>query len=117
MKIPGIMVVDAKSLYDNLTTTGGVPREKQVMIDLLAARELSETGAVKYMWVPTTHMLADILTKMMKPTDAASRFLRTGVMSLRPSEDELLVEQRKADLRRGQRQRRKEKAREAKQRQ
>ena len=101
--------MDAKSLYDNLTTTGGVPKEKQVMIDLLSARELSEAGITSFKWVPTTHMVADILTKPMKLPPVAMKLLREGLLAWKPTEEEQKEEDRRAELRRGQRQRRKAK--------
>ena len=67
--VPGVLVTDAKSLYDHLNTTGKIPRERQTMIDLPVARDLVEAKAVRLCWVPTRHMLADILTKMMVPGD------------------------------------------------
>ena len=109
LKIPGILVVDARSLYDHLKTTGSIPKERQVMIDLLAARELAETGGIQINWVPTTHMLADMLTKSMIPPQLVLQFLKTGILALKPTDEEQGVEDHRAALRRGQRQRRKEK--------
>ena len=37
LKIPGVMVTDAKSLFDHLRTTGSIPKERQTLIDLLVA--------------------------------------------------------------------------------
>jgi hypothetical protein len=69
LKLPGIMVTDARSLYDHLCTTGSMPSERQTLIDLLIARDLTEAKAMEIRWVPTTHMLADALTKSMKLSD------------------------------------------------
>ena len=107
LRVPGLMVVDAKSLFDHLSTTGSIPKERQVMIDLLAARELVESGAVDIKWVPTTHMVADMLTKSMIPPEAVLRFLKFGWLSMRPTEGEQVTEDHRAGLRREQRQRRK----------
>ena len=65
LKVPGIMVTDARSVFDHLKKTGSIPTERQVMLDLLAAKEMVEEGEVKIRWVPTQHMLADPLTKVM----------------------------------------------------
>jgi len=85
------------------------------MIDLLAAREMAEYGSVSLRWAPTTHMVADMLTKSMTPPVAVLKFLKEGVMSLQPTSEVQVEENHRADLRRGQRQRRKEKIRGAKQ--
>jgi hypothetical protein len=107
LTIPGILVTDAKSLYDHLNTTGKIPKERQTMIDLLVARDLIEANAVKLMWVPTKHMLADILTKMMLAGDIFKRFRDKQVFSLIRDGEEQEEEQRRLGLRQGQRQRRK----------
>jgi hypothetical protein len=65
LKIPGILVTDAKSLYDHLHKTGSVPSERQTLIDLLIAKDLQEAAAIIVKWVPTTYQLADVLTKAM----------------------------------------------------
>ena len=44
------------------------------MIDLLVAGDLIESGALKLCWVPTTHMLAEVLTKAMKPSEIYVKF-------------------------------------------
>jgi hypothetical protein len=108
LKVPGVLITDAKSLYDHLNTTGKVPKERQTLIDLLVARDLIETGAVKLMWVPTAHMVADILTKVMKPTSCYVRLRDTQRFSVARTEDDEEREQRRLELRQGQRQRRKE---------
>ena len=77
------------------------------MIDLLAARELAEDGSVSLRWVPTTHMVADMLTKSMTPPTAVLQFLKDGIMALKPTSEEQKEENH--------RQRRKEKLRSAKQ--
>ena len=49
MSVPGILITDAKSLYDYLNTTGKIPKERQIMIDLLVARAVDlvrGTGAL-----------------------------------------------------------------------
>ena len=108
LKVPGIMVTDAKSLYDHLRTTGSVPSERQTLIDLLIARDLSEHGTVEIRWVPTAHQLADMLTKMMKPPPTAELFLQSQLYSLVQSKEESKKEDHLKELRQGQRKRRKE---------
>ena len=74
LKIPGLCVTDAKSLLDHLGKTGNVPKEKQTLIDLLTARDLVEQKAVLLRWMPNRHMLADMLTKQVKPTKIVDKF-------------------------------------------
>ena len=77
------------------------------MTDLLAARELAEDGSVSLRWVPTTHMVAGMLTKSRTPPTAVLQFLKDGIMALKPTSEEQKEENH--------RQRRKEKLRSAKQ--
>jgi hypothetical protein len=107
LTVPGILVTDAKSLYDHLNTTGKIPKERQTMIDLLVARDLIEANAVRLCWVPTKHMLADILTKMMAPGEVFRMFRDKQIYSLIRNDEEQEEEQRRLGLRQGQRQRRK----------
>ena len=107
LTVPGILVTDAKSLYDHLNTTGKIPKERQTMIDLLVARDLIEANAVRLCWVPTKHMLADILTKMMAPGAVFRMFRDKQLYSLIRNDEEQEEELRLLGLRQGQRQRRK----------
>ena len=108
LKIPGILVTDARSLYDHLHCTGSIPKERQTLIDLLVARDLLEEKSIALHWVPTTHQLADIFTKAMLPTPVIEEFLRNWTFSLRPTETEEKTEEHRKSLRQGQRARRKE---------
>ena len=100
-------MVDARSLYDHLATTGSIPKERQTLIDLPVARDLAEQGSIQLRWVPTTHMLADMLTKFMPTPDKVAQLLRKQVVSLVPSTEEEEHEAHLRGLRQGQRQRRK----------
>ena len=77
------------------------------MIDLLVARDLIEANAVRLCWVPTKHMLADILTKMMAPGAVFRMFRDKQLYSLIRNDEEQEEELRLLGLRQGQRQRRK----------
>jgi hypothetical protein len=66
---------------------------------------------VKIRWVPTQHMLADPLTKVMDSGALKSYMKGQQEYALVQDAEESAHEQHKADLRRGQRQRRKEKLR------
>ena len=109
LKIKGLLVTDAKSLFDHLGKTGSVPKEKQTLIDLLVARDLMEAQAVRLRWVPTDHMLADVLTKVMKLPPAVLKFLGHWVYCIARSLAEAEKDAYRLSLRQGQRQRRKEK--------
>ena len=107
MVVPGILITDAKLLYDHLNTAGKIPKERQTMIDLLVARDLIESGALKLCWVPTMHMLADVLTKAMKPSEIYVKFRDEQRFSLVRTSEDQDKEQWRLQLRQGQRQRRK----------
>ena len=108
LRVPGILVTDARSLYDHLGKTGSVPKERQTLIDLLVARDLVEAGTVILRWVPTTHMLADILTKTQALSAVFRRLVTALRYSLKPTVEEVEVESHRQKLRQQQRQRRKE---------
>ena len=114
LRIPGLCVTDAKSLFDHLGKTGSVPKEKQTLIDLLTARDLVEQKAVWLRWMPNRHMLADMLTKEVKPTGIVEKFLYGGLYSAVPSREEELQEAARMQLRRLQRERRKDRKNAAK---
>jgi hypothetical protein len=76
LKVPGILVTDARSLYDHINKTGSLPSERQTLIDLLIARDLTEAKAITVRWVPTTHQLADIFTKFMRSTPIFSKLIK-----------------------------------------
>ena len=81
------------------------------LIDLLVARDLVETKVIDLKWMPTTLMVADVLTKEMKPSTQVKRLLEEGRYSLAPTEDDEAHEHHQHNLRREQRQRRKERKR------
>ena len=92
LSIPGVVVTDAGSLYDHLHKTGSVPKERQVLIDLLTVRDLVEEKVVDLRWVPTTHMLADILTKKMKVNPIQRALFEDNKFMLAPTEEDAATE-------------------------
>ena len=82
LKIPCYYVIDANSLYDLLNKQGSLPQERRVALDILAMREALERDSDKLRWVPTRHMLADMLTKRMKMGPYVSHVLSHGRLSL-----------------------------------
>jgi hypothetical protein len=105
LKIPGILVTDARSLHDHINKTGSLPSERQSFIDLLIARDLTEAETIMVRWVPTTHQLADILTKQMQAPPTLLKLFRKRLYCLIRDEEEQREESRRADLRKGQRDR------------
>ena len=95
LKLLGVLVTDAKSLYGHLGKTGRIPRERHTLIDLLTARGLVENRAVMLKWMPTTHMLADVLTKQMRITKVIHDFLCHGRFCTVPTEEEHNVDYRR----------------------
>ena len=63
--VPGYLVVDAKSLFDMLNKVGALTSERRVALDVISVKEALEEDQSKLRWVPTRHMLADVLTKLM----------------------------------------------------
>ena len=108
LKIPGTLVTDSKSTYDHLTKTGSIPTERQTLIDLLVARDLSENGTVRIVWLPNKHMVADCLTKAVTPNEVYRKLIAKGEYSLVPSEEQQKEEEYRQMLRQGQRKRAKE---------
>ena len=113
MIVRGAVVTDARSVFDHLSKTGSVPTERQTLMDLLSVRELLDASVLKLFWVPSVHMLADILTKSMKAPVSFARFIKEAIWSLTQTAAEQQEESHRADLRRAQRQRRKTRMKEA----
>ena len=108
LRVPGILVTDAKSLYDNLQKEGSLPTERQTLLDVLVAKDLVERKCITVRWLPNTHQFADFLTKATAATDNLQTFLRHGLLSLVPTQQQVDEEAHRLTLRRGQRQRAKE---------
>ena len=76
------------------------------------ARDLVENRDMGLRWVPTAHVVADLMTKSMKPTEVCRKLLEDGRYSLAPTKEEAAQEAHLQELRRGQRQRRKKREKE-----
>lgn len=103
----GCVVTDAKSVFDNLSKTGSLPVERPTLLDLLSEKEYVEDEVIEIRWVPSFHMLADPLTKVMR-SGTFKEFVMTGRWSLVQTEEEQREEPHHAGLRKAQRQRQKE---------
>ena len=106
LRIPGVVVTDAKALFDHLLKTGHLTAERQTMLDILAAKQLIESASMKVAWVPTFRQFADGLTKDMLD-ELFAQFKRTGTLSLVETPADQKLEEHRASLRRAQRERRK----------
>ena len=80
LKTPGIVLTDATCVHDHLHKTGSIPKERQMLLDLLTVRDLVEDGVIDLRWVATAHMLADMLTKGMPITRCRRNLMRTTVL-------------------------------------
>ena len=109
LKIPGLLVTDAKSMYDHLSKSGSIPTERHTLMDLLVARDLHEHGAVRLYWLPNKHMLADVLTKAVSPNEVYVKYRDQGLFSLVPTAQQEEEEAKRMALRQGHRQRAKDK--------
>ena len=74
--IHAIHTQSAKSVYDTLVSDGGWPQEKRVGLDLMAVKESLQRTYDHLRWVPTRHMLADLLTKYMQGADGRPGYQR-----------------------------------------
>ena len=106
--VPGIVVTDAKALYDHLLKTGHMTAERQTMLDILAAKQLVEGASMSVAWVPTLRQFADGLTKDMADV-LFQQFKHRGKLCLQQTVEDKRIEEHRASLRRGQRERRKAK--------
>ena len=79
------------------------------MLDLLAAKELTEKGIIKLRWCPAHVQLADHRTKQMT-SEFLNHYLETGKLSLTQTKEQQAQEQHLARLRKEQRRKPKMKA-------
>ena len=107
LKTSGCLVTDAKGLHDHLHKTGGVATERQAALDMLLMKQLIEDGIIGLKWTPTWRQLADPLTKEMMAT-LLEDLKKSGQVCLTQTAADAKEEERRAGIRRGQRERRKE---------
>ncbi|MDA8584406.1 hypothetical protein N9L68_09215 [bacterium] len=51
LRVPGILVADAKSLYDHLQKDGSLPTERRTLLDVLVAKDLVEQRCIDVPWL------------------------------------------------------------------
>ena len=76
------------------------------MLDLLVAKDLLEQEVFKLYWVPTHRQHADGLTKAMRNL-LWEEYLKKKTISLKETAEEKAIEDKRKELRKGQRERRK----------
>ena len=102
----GHIVTDARSLFDHVKGSSMLATERQVSLDILEVRQLVQEGVLDLHWVPTWRQYADVLTKSM--ADELYGHLRCkGLINVIQTPADQLEEDRRAALRRAQRERRK----------
>ena len=101
----GVLVTDAKALYDHCLTTGHMAQERQTAIDLLMSKRMIEERQMDLRWVPTFKQLADSLTKSMRDV-LLTQWKCDGLVCLTSTPEDLQEESRRAMIRKGQRERR-----------
>ena len=108
LRVPGILLTGAKSLYEHLQKDGSLPAERQTLLDVLVAKGLLEQECIDFRWLANSHQFADFLTKPEIDTPILQTFLRYGTLSLVPTQAQENDEAHRLELRRGQRLRGKE---------
>ena len=107
LRVGGIIITDAKGLNDHVNKTGSIASEKQAALDMMMVKRLVEDSVLRLRWVPTWKQVADPLTKDMA-TDLLQRFRTNGRLCLVETQQDREEEQRRAGIRKAQRERRKQ---------
>lgn len=111
---PGCLITDAKGLHDHLHKTGGTASEKQAALDMMLMKQQIEEGTIGLKWTPTWKQVADPLTKDMSVT-LLEDLKKINKVCLIQTPDDEAEEQRRAGLRKAQRERRKSRMKEQQQ--
>ena len=101
----GALVTDAKSLFDHCHKVGHMAAERQTALDILSVKLAIQDGLLELFWTPTFKQIADPLTKEMD-FELITEWKRSGKICLVSTENDLQEEQKRANIRRGQRERR-----------
>ena len=92
-----LAVVDAKSVYDNVTKEGAQAEDKYTALEVAIARERADGLGVQFRWVEHQSMIVDSLTKLHGGTDTLYELLDLGYYKL-VAEEERLVEREQRRL-------------------
>ena len=105
LRVSGLLVTDAKSLFDHCHKTGQLAQERQTALDMLMTKNMIEARVISLKWIPTFRQMADSLTKDM--IDVLLRqFKRRHLLCLQCTGEDIALEEKRASIRRGQRERR-----------
>ena len=99
LRVEGLMVTDAKAVFDHCRTTGHLAQERQTAIDLPMTRRLIEERRLSVRWVPTFKQPADSLTKSMKDL-LLTTWKRDGLICLTSTAEDQQEECHRSQIRR-----------------
>ena len=105
IKTQGHLVTDARSLFDHVHGSNQLPAERQTSLDILGIRQMVQEQLVALHWVPTWRQYADCLTKAIEDV-LYQCFKQHGRLNVKQSREDAREEERRALLRRAQRERR-----------
>ena len=84
------LITDCDSLWSNTRSLTTHVKERALLRELSIFREALAQGVIEeFRWIPTNVQLADSLTKIMDAHTLINA-IKTGIIRLRPSHDELL---------------------------
>lgn len=92
-RVPVYAFTDAKSLESTINKDAGQPSDKRVKILVAQVKELLENGEDKVIWVDTSQMLADVLTKIGCERELLTQAMESGKWQLLPTEEALRQKQ------------------------
>ncbi|CAE7368424.1 RE2, partial [Symbiodinium sp. KB8] len=110
----GHLVTDARSLFDHVHGSNQLAAERQTSLDILGIRQMVQEKLASLHWVPTWRQYGDCLTKPMEDI-LYCRFKKDGLLNVKQSAADAVEEERRALLRKAQRERRKIKLKQARQ--
>ena len=84
-----LAVVDAKSVYDNVTKEGAQADDKYTALEVAIARERADGLGVQFRWVEHQSMIVDSLTKLHGGTETLYNLLSQGFYRLVAEEERL----------------------------
>ena len=105
LRVPGHLVAGAKSVYDHTQGTT-MAAEHQTPLDILATRQLIQEGMLNLHCVPTWKQFVDGLTKA-RLDELFQKFRAATKLFFKESEADRWSPERRAGIRKAQRERRK----------
>ena len=102
----GHLVTDAKSSYDHVHGSSLLATERQTSLDILAVRQMVQEDLLSLHWVPTWRQYANVLTNDM-PDELFQKLREHGFINIVQTPEDQAEEERRASLRKAQREHRK----------